>query len=244
MKNVNIFLILATCFISSFAATVVEYPEDVYLFQANKEIVEKANSAAEKMGYNGQYQIMSPKKPGVEINPYNKFIASGVNPVNNLNMIIVNADWFKTLTSDQQDAFLAIQFNTFVHGGSSASKYVLIIYAILTWIIIFGLFLLLKRFSFVPAKRWQRFLIAFVSVVTFNVFFGIKIQNAIVAHFNMKHSLFVYEDAISKGLNRDLIISTLTAYDNALKDDINSGNTFFIEYEKLVAAQIENVAKK
>ena len=244
MKNVNIFLILATCFISSFAATVVEYPEDGYLLQANKELVEKANSAAEKMGYVGQYQIMSPKKSGMEINPYNKFISSGKNPVNNLNIIIVNPDWFNTLTAEQQDAFLAIIFNKFVHGESSAAKYVLILYAILTWVVIFGLFFLLKRFSFIPAKKWKRFLIAFIPVVIFNLMFAAKIQNAIVAHFNMKHSLFVYEDAISKGLNRDLIVSTFTAYDNAVKADINSGNTFFNDYEKLLAAQIENVAKK
>ena len=244
MKNVNIFLILATYFVTSFAATVVEYPEDGYLLQANKELVEKANSAADKMGYMGQYQIMFSKKSGMEINPYNKFISSGKNPVNNLNFIIVNPDWFNTLTAEQQNAFLAIIFNKFVHGASSVAKYALILYVLLTWAIIFGLFFLLKRFSFIPAKKWKRFLIAFMPIVIFNWMFAAKIQNAVVAHFNMKHSEFVYGDAISKGLNRDLIVSTLTAYDNALKDDIKTGSAFFNDYEKLVAAQIEGIAKK
>ena len=64
MKKTNFLFITLISFFSSYSATVTEYPEDIYLVQADKETIEKANSIADNIGYQGDYQIAFPKKAG------------------------------------------------------------------------------------------------------------------------------------------------------------------------------------
>lgn len=232
MKKTNFLFITLISFFSSYSATVTEYPEDIYLVQADKETIEKANSIADKIGYQGDYQIAFPKKAGLEINPANKFISSAINPQTQIPFIVLNPDWFKALDAQEQDAFLSLAFERCISGSQSPlSQYIVWIYALISWIIIFALFIILKKFSFIPTAKWKRFVIALLSVFAFNLVFAPKIQNSIVNYLNKKHDMKIYAAVIAKGTDRKVIINALQKFDKAIMQELENGQLFWQPYK-------------
>src|SRR6478736_237861 len=75
-------------------ASMIQFPEDAYLMPASQEIANAAQQAAQLMGFEGQCYVIAPKKPALEINPWNKFIAHGLHPENKTPLIIINPEWF------------------------------------------------------------------------------------------------------------------------------------------------------
>lgn len=223
-------LLLSFLFSANLVSNVIEYTEDIYLMQADKDAVEKISEIAKKMDYSGDYQVVLSKKAGMEINPTLKFFASGVNPVNGLNFIAFNKDWFNYLDKDTQDMFVAIAFSKFINGVASPyAKYVIYIYTILSWFLIFGIFLILNKssFNFSKHNKLYKFLISLFFVALFNLFFGQKIQDQINNKLKREHAMKVYDYVLEKGFNKDSIVKMLSVYKDNIKKDLEEGQTFW-----------------
>ena len=84
MKFMNRFKVVTVLFsfifINGVCAKTVEYVEDAYTMQASKEIVKIVEKAALLVDFNDEYQVVSPKKAGIQINPWNKFLGQAINP--------------------------------------------------------------------------------------------------------------------------------------------------------------------
>jgi len=120
MKYIRLLPVMLFASTITIHAGMVPFTEDPYTMQASGNIVALAQRSAAIMNFEGTYEVVEPKKAGIEINPWNKFIGHGVNPQTQNNFIVVNAEWFKGIPEDQQLFLLCRSFAYFKEGSSSS----------------------------------------------------------------------------------------------------------------------------
>lgn len=114
--KVAILLFAVTSMSCQVSAKTIEFIEDVYAIQAPQEIVALAEKAAALVGFEKPYEVAVPQKAGVQINPWNKFAAYGINPKTNNPFIIINPQWFSKIPENQQLFWLSRCFITLEQG--------------------------------------------------------------------------------------------------------------------------------
>lgn len=234
-------LMLCTLSALSMRANYVPYVEDAFLAPAPQELVTLAEKVAALAHFDKNYEVMVPKKPGLEINPVNRYISSGINPVTKNAFIIVNPAWFATLSADAQEFLLARCFATFELGASPSSS------AILYWLfILFGLLIflfslfLLGKTRLASQKIWVRILIALGIMLASEVIILDRIHQRIAQHFVDQHNTEITNKALKLSGNREAAIQALEAYDAAVKTELKNGEQFWAPYEHL----FEKLAKE
>ena len=85
----------------------ITYKDDIYMEQARPELVSLIDQVAQDIDFAGDYEAVEAKKAGLLINPWNQVIASGVNSQTKENFIVINHDWFKNLSKDEQKFLIA-----------------------------------------------------------------------------------------------------------------------------------------
>lgn len=234
MKKYNLLFPLLVV-LGSVHADSVPYQEDVYAMNAPEDVQNLVAEVAQQAGFTGVYQVVSPKKAGIEINPWNKFIGAVINPSNGLPLVVVSSEWLNTFDREQQKAYVMSQMIKFIHGFVHPwAKYVVIFYLLCLFVIALVLAVIGKRL--LPGRpRWQYIAGISLCCFVFNIFFALSIQTRMIAYLNSKHEVELYKKTIKLGINQELLIKSLMDYDAAIQQEVQAGEIFWKPYEGLFA---------
>ena len=245
MKYSKVFFIAFFFIITSLtSAKMVEYGEDGYLMQAPQEIITVAERAAIIMDFKNPYEITIPKKPGLAINPWNRFIAFGINPQTKNSFMIVNPAWFSHIPEDQQTFLMALNFSAMQHGSVSiAMKVVPFMFFIIGIFLIILFIWLLGKTVLIKQQQWVRVLIAVcLLLVLDNTIFEI-IAKKINVYLASAHNTKVIVDTVHKTRNKEAAIKAYEYLDACIKKELAEGETFFTAYERIYEDHAESVKK-
>lgn len=227
-------MITAILFSNYAPAKTVEYVEDAHLSQAPQEIVDLSEKSADLMDYQDAYEIAVPKKPGIHINPWNKFIAQGINPQTKHPIIILNPQWFNEIPGDQQTFLLSRNFATWQAGAQpfsiKALPYLFLLNSIVLMLILFWL---LGKTRLADQKKWIRALIAFGVVTLSDLTLMTKINQKLTYYLAMQHEMSIIEKVIEKTHNKEAAIEALKHFDTSIKKELADGELFWKPFEKI-----------
>jgi hypothetical protein len=224
------------------SAKMVEYYEDVYSQQAPQELADKVAKVAEKISFAQDYQVVIPKKPGLQINPVNKIISYGINPQTKNYFVLINPEWFSTLSQEQQDFLIARSLVIL----ENSNWHVLPKLFTPLWLLIFlalGVFafFILKKKYLVGKPTWMIVLATLVPFLILDTALG-------PVHDKMKLNIYRRFDAqmarmALEKLNQDkqVAISTFQIMDDFVKKELAEGDTFWKPYETTFGDLVERL---
>jgi len=239
-KSTYIFIFLSLFAVNS-SAKMIEFVEDAYLLPAPIEVTKIVNDIAEQKSFDENYEITSPKKSGMQINPWNKFISSGKNPNTNNIIFIINPEWFFQLNKDEQTFLITRAFIYAQIGGSSIPlKMAPWIFIIIAIFLITLITILLGRYHRLSrTKRWVRILIALAIMSALNLIIINKIQFKILGYLASNVNTNSNNLAIKKsGVTKEIAINALTKLDKVIKDNLEV-DPFWKPFEKTFEQQIQ-----
>lgn len=209
-------------------AKVVDFIEDGYLMPASPEIVTLTENAAQLFEFEQPYEVAMPKKSGLQINPWNRFIASGIHPQTKNPLLVINDSWFKTLDSDQQMFLLGRTFLMLQHGGLQPFSVTLVSYLLilLSLGLLFLLFWLLGKTQRIENK-WARMAVAYGIFLVCNITFLNTMQAKVIQYFGIRHDIQIIQMTVEKTHNKQAAIKALEAIDSIIKDDLRNGEQFW-----------------
>jgi hypothetical protein len=241
-KLISLLLLLMCCPVHTKQVPFIENP---YLQQAPPEIMALAEQAAQIADFTKDYEVAVPKKAGLQVNPWNRFITGGIiNPQTNLPYIEVNPEWFLALPQDQQIFLLARCF-TIAHMGVLPMSIKIIPYAhiVFSWIIIFLVFWLLGNTVLRMRPWWMRLGIAVVCIALINVAIGNRLVTAATKCLAERHDTAIVEQTLEKTHNRQAAIAALQSIDQGINNELAGGDNFWEPYKdifKTLAQSIES----
>lgn len=230
------FFLLTTLLIN---AKIIEYTEDAYSLQAPTKIVQLTEKAADFFDFTTPYEVIVPKKAGIQINPWNKFIVSDINPQTKNPFIIIDQEWFSKIPADQQLFLLGYNFLRLKHGILPWTIYLLSFASIIVTLLLALLFFwLLGKTPLIHQKKWIRAVAAYVLVMIVNIVVHNTIAAKIQYQLIMNHDVHLCEMVLQKTHNKQAALKALEFYDTSVKEEIKNGETFFVPHEKI----FENLA--
>lgn len=245
MKSFKIIACSAIIAVSSAAfAKNVEYIEDPYAAQAPQELVEQAEQAAQLFEFDKPYELVVPKKAGIQINPWNKYIAFGINPQTKNSFILINPSWFKTLPADEQLFLLGTNFLNLKYGSMPLSvKVAPYISLVFTILLITLFFFFLGKTRLAAYRKWVRVLAALAIMIVLNLLILNRLFLAISNRLIFNHSAYLNEMAVQKTGNRQAGINAFEKFEQAVKQEIADGQTFLKPYEDRFAKYAQELKK-
>ncbi|GMU19195.1 MAG: hypothetical protein AMXMBFR12_03870 [Candidatus Babeliales bacterium] len=215
---------------------IVEYYEDAYAQQAPLELVDKVAHVADKIVFSKDYEMIVPKKPGLQINPVNKIIGYGINPQTKNPFIIINPEWFSTLNKEQQDFLIARGLLTL----DNSKWHTLPKLFTPLWIIIFlalgvlAFFILKKKFM-VGKPTWMIVLATLVPLFIIDTVLG-PVHTKMGLNISRRFDAQMARMALDK-LNQEkqVALDTFKKMDDFVKKELDEGNTFWKQYENTFA---------
>lgn len=236
--------VLMSLFSLSIYPKIVEYVEDAYLAQAPQELVERVEQVADLMQFKNAYEVMVPKKPALEINPWNKFVSHGINPVTKNPMIIINQEWFSSMPDEQQAFLLGRAFENFIQGTiPSSMNFVMYLFLLLRILFIVAVFLILGKTRLNVYGTWVKLLLAIVVNVITNLLFVNQLEGSIKQHLARKHDLAINEMVIQKTLDREAGIKALEYFDASIKKELSKGELFWAPHSHLFEKYAQELKK-
>ncbi len=240
----NIFLALTL--IASFCvqAKNVEFIENIYAQQAPEQLVAQSEEVAKELDYQAPFEVAVPKKPGIQVNPWNKFIAHGINPQTTNPFIIINHEWFPSLPEGQQK-FLLMRSILFLKEGLTTFpiKAIPYIYSLLSILLAVLLYFAFGKTRLVREKWWKRALLAYVITLAFNLAFMKSIQGAVTHYLGERYNTKISEMAIKQTGDRESAIKAYETIDSAIKKNMQDGEVFWKPYGTLFE-EYANALKK
>lgn len=215
-------------------AKMVEYYEDAYAQQAPQALADKVAQIADRVGFSQDYQVIVPKKPGVQINPINKMSSYGINAQTKNPFMLINTEWFSTLTNEQQDFVIARNFIILENSSwLSAPK----LFTPL-WVIIFLLlgllaFFALKRKYMVGKPTWMVVLATLIPFLALDMALDpvhAKLNYAIARRFDAQMA----RAALDKmGLDKQIAIDTFEKMNQTVTKELAEGQAYWKTYETI-----------
>lgn len=221
---------------------IVEYVEDPYLANAPKEIADHVQKIAELINFDKKLEILVPKKPAVLINPWNKLISSGINPITKNTIITINQDFYASLPKDQQDAKIAVSLEN-VKEKNYIPNIVWAMFALLSIGLMICAYLTLKKTILAGHSKWIIGLAAFATGALIELAITGKLEQKVVAYFNTRRTIGIYERVIQKTGNRDAAIKSLEAQNAIIQKELADGEIFFKPHEKTHKNLIEKLRR-
>lgn len=225
-------------------ATMVPYQEDGYSMQAPEELGALVKKAAELVDFTSPYEVVVPKKAGVEINPWNKFIGYGVNPLTKNSLVIINSEWFNKIPEDQQ-LFLIGRDLVILKNGVTPTSFIIIqcIFVAISFLLLFLLIWLMGKTVLKNQKLWVRILAACIIVGLCEFFVLDLLQVKVRTYYGKVHDRAIHELTLEKMSSRDAAIKALDHLDSSIKNEIKNGETFFIPYENLFESYAQELKR-
>lgn len=209
----------------------VEYVEDAYAVQAEPELVQQVNRVAGQVGFDGNYEVVIAKKPGLQINPWNRFIASGVNPATKNLFIMVNPQWLKTLSAAQQDFLIARCLVTQQQGGVlpksvSFVPWIFVLLSLALWVGVFFGIRSIKFLTFtglIKLPNWARIAVLVVLVIAVRLLVFDRVQANLIKVLANRHDVKIAQLTIKKMGDRTAAIEALKQFDAGIKAEVANG---------------------
>ncbi len=231
-------------------AEMVEYKEDMYLQQASATLVDLVGQVANAIGFTAPYEVTEAKKAGLLINPWNRMISSGINPLTKNCFLIINSEWFNQLSKPEQMYLVGRALVLVQQGASSkiAQYYVPIFFTFLYWLLIF---ILLRGLSFTFLRdynRWIKIAVAIAMAMGLSFIFLTPIQQKVIQKINFRHGANIDSLALTKLAKAELItpvdaVSALQAIDAAIKVGIQNGETAYQGYADVFTVYANEISK-
>lgn len=240
----NYIVIILTALLAlhtSASAKVVEFVEDYSAQQAPTSIVEIAERVADKMGFVQEYEIAIPTKAGIQINPLNKFIWSGINPISKKPIIVINQEWFLSLPSNEQEFLLARCFMMLTEKVGLPFQmlwYIFVILSVLTGLLCFWL---LGTVAAVAARTWLRVLLAIVLAMAAELILLDRVEVKIREYLGVNHDNKVISIVIKKMDNKNAAIAALERFDAAIKQELKQGQLYWKSLENRFAQYAQHL---
>jgi hypothetical protein len=225
---------------------VVEYLEDAYLLNVSQELVQKAEKVAQLIDYDKKFELVTPTKAGIQINPANNFIAQGINPGTHNDLIIVNQFWFSSLPDNQQTFLLGRSFETFKQGGSNpfSLKLINFIYGLISILLLIAFFLLLGFIGKLKNQKLLRALVALGFVIILESFVMDSLHVKVHRYFALKHDMHIIETVIEKTGDRQAALEALQNFTAGIKAQLDKGEVFWKPYEHTFESYIKALQEK
>lgn len=220
----------------------VEYYEDAYAQQAPQELADKVAQIADKIDFTKDYEVVVPKKPGMQINPVNKIISYGINPQTKNPFLLINSEWFSTLSKEQQDFLIARSFVTL----ENSSWHTLPNLFTPLWLIVFfalavlAFFVLKKKFM-VDKPTWMIVLTTLIPLLIVDTALGPvhdKMKLNSVQRFNVQMARMAFEKI---GQDKQVAIDTFQKMDDFVKTELAAGDTFWKPLENTFADLVQRL---
>lgn len=197
----------------------VPYAEDAYCCQAAPELVTLVEQAAILIDFQAPYEVISPKKAGLEINPNNKFMVCGINPSTKNSFLIINPDWFFKLSPAEQQFNIARNLMRVKVGifptSATVIPYLFILLSILLAVLCS---IVLRRTILVGKPSWMSILATMLIVVSCNLLFINNLQLKLINHVSRQHDINIIKLTVEKTGDRAAAITAL----EKLNSDINA----------------------
>jgi len=232
--NIAVSLVVCSLFAHNTYSKMVEFTEDAYSMQAPQEIVDIAEKAAEFFECKDAYEVVVPKKAGILINPWNKFIGTGINPQTKNHFIVINPEWFLSIPEKQQLFLLGRNFLAIKHGTTPLSmKIIPFLFILFTGCFVLFIVWILGKTRLAEYKPWVKGLIAFCIMTTCNIAFMNGLQSKFLLHVAKNHDKAINEMIIQKTGDKDSAIKALEFFDSSIKSELNNGESFWAPYAML-----------
>lgn len=242
LKNSYLLTVLCAIATLSASAAMVEYVEDAYTAQAPDDIVAHVNDVAQHVHFEKRYEVIVPKKPGLQINPWNRFINCATNPLTHNWFIIINPVWFATLDKAEQDFLIARCFMIEKYGTNPWSmQLVKIIYFLIDLLLVFVLYKLLGRTRLAQQKAIVRIALALGIAIAVELLITDKIENKILTYFAARHNTMIHRETVAITGNRDAAIKALNALDAGIKAEIANGEIILAPFKDTFANQANDI---
>jgi hypothetical protein len=244
MKFVKESVFVLCLFISgSLYSKTIEYIEDPYAMQAAPEMVALAEKVAAMVDFKDGYEVVAPKKAGIQMNPWNTFTGYGINPTTKNPFIVINSEWLTKMPDDQQSFILARNFSLLRYGAASTvMKLVPFIFMLIGIMLIILLVWLLGKTPLSKQKRWIRILAAFGIVLVLDTTLFDMLAAKINVSLKAKHNAIINERIIQK-TGRDAAIKAFEYFDASIKKEIAGGEIFFAPYEHAFGNAAQSLKK-
>lgn len=224
------------------SASPVPFTEEAYALPAPQEMVDFIESIAQSIGFTELYEVAIPKKSGIQINPWNKFIGSGIHPVTKRPFFIINPEWFNALSADEQAFFITQHFMRLHEGILPLSLKILpYLYILLSILLIMGMFI---GFGYTPLRtrsKWLRLMIAVLFAGLCEPAFLNRLYAKLQESLLKTHRLRIDELALEKTQNKDAAIRALNHLNACVNQELNNGELFFAPYATLFAEEAESL---
>lgn len=231
----------------------IVYQDDIYMHQANPELVKLVDSVVQEVGYTGDYELIEPNKAALVINPWNSMVGSAVNPQTQNNFIVINNEWFKGLSLDEQKFLVARCLIKFEHGalpelikplpGIKLDLLRLLILGLFCLVIML-LFWLINKTTLRSKSRWMKWsvvlFIAFVLDSTLLTWGHQKVINCLVEQYNSKINQIV----LTKLPNKQAAISALECVDAVVKEGLKNGEMAYKDHENIYFKMVKELKNK
>lgn len=225
-KNLSVLLLLATT--SCISAKNVTYKEDIYAHQADPALVALVDEVVQAVHYAGDYELAEPTKAGMLVNPWNRMVSSGVNPQTKNNFIVINPEWFKGLSVDEQKFLIGRCLVRFTDGKQPMLAKVLpFLFIILTWFLIYGFIWVINQTSWRAKNRWVKLAIAWLIAVACNVVFLSSLQQRLLQNILFRQEISLNKKALELLPNQAAAVHALEYVDATIKEGLRNGETLY-----------------
>lgn len=226
-------------------ANIIPYKEDIYTQQAPQEIENLAKEAADLMEFKDGFEVVVPKKAGIEINPWNKFVSSAKNQATQNPFILVNPEWFSGIPHDQQIFLLARCFALFQENSLTTFLWINIFFVLLSILLLIFMYWLLGK-SPLLSKKWMRALCALGITIVVELSILDNIRAHVTTYLGSRIDMNVIQKVVAKTGNKDAAIKALQYFDTSLKEAVQNGETilapFKNNFEKYVD-ELRNISR-
>ena len=244
IKNNTLIALFCAAFAITAQAKVVELLEDYSVSKAPQEMVDITERVANKIGFTDAYEVAIPTKAGIQLNPWNKFVAHTINPTSKNLLILINPTWFSQLPAEQQDYLIGRYFVMFQEGQMPLSANVTgYVFIIISLSLMFGLFFLLNKTRLSAQPIWLRVIITIVVIIAAEKLVLDKIELNIKRHFIDQHTYAINEMAVQKLGDRDAAIKAFERFDADMKAELKNGMLVFAPFEKTFEKYIKELKK-
>jgi hypothetical protein len=230
--KIHLLPLLFLCAIISPAvcAKTAEFIESIYIMQAPEDIVTIVEKNASLLGFETVYEIVVPKKAGIQINPWNKLAYGGINPQTQRPYILINPTWFLAIPHDEQTFLLARTFECFTQGMLPLSvKVVPYLWIALIFLLTLLFFWLLGKTA-LRKTLWLRALLSFCLVMLCNITILNTAQTKILQYLCKRHDMNIIKEVVRKTGNKNAAILALERLNEAINTELPTDVTFWTPF--------------
>ena len=235
LKNTLIFslsVLFITC--GNTQAKTVEFIENVYAEPAPQNIVDLTKEAADLFEFKKDYEVAVPKKAGLQVNPWNRFLAYSINPQTQNPYIIINPEWLPKMPKEEQLFLLGRAFVTLERGMIPLSlKVIPFVYGFFSISLMILIYFALGKTRLAQQKKWVRALIAYGIITICNLTFINTAYTKFTQYLGKRYDAQIIQAVIEKTHNKEVALKALEHFDASIKKELAEGETYWKPYEHL-----------